>query len=175
MPLRNEEYLRDALDGLFFKDSLRFRLKTLPQENLRQQVPALPKETEENHLDRVCAWLSKKFIGYSISHVSGRFRSGSLKTRAEAAQTAISNTEKYLIDETTAVVRFIFPCTAEQDILGELCAEKSEAIQKEASRIRWFFHKLFVASILEVVSGEDEIWLLETGMFNRLHIFSAEN
>jgi hypothetical protein len=173
MPLRNEEFLRDALDGLFYKDSLRFRLKTLSQADLQKQIPGLSHEKEDPYLDRVCDWLSKKFIGYSISHVTGRFRAGDLKTRQEAAQASISNTRKYLIDETTAVVRFIFPCAPEQDLLGGLKGQ--EAVQLEASRLRWFFHQLFVGSILEVVSGEDEIWLLETGMINQLHIYSADD
>jgi len=177
MPLRNEEYLRDALDGLFYKDSLRFRLKALPEEELHEQAPVLAGENDENYLNRICDWLSHKFIGYSISHVSGRFRSGSLKTREEAIQDAASKTHKYLVDETTAVVRFIFPCT-DQNPLREMTsieANQREVIQKEAMRIRWFFHQLFVGSVLEIVSGEDEIWLLETGMSNQLHIYTAED
>jgi len=173
MPLRNEEFLRDALDGLFYRDSLRFRLKTLSQLDLQKQIPLLKNEQDEAFFDRVCEWLAKKFIGYSISHVAGRFRASNLMTRKDAAEASISNTHKYLVDETTAVVRFIFPCAPEQDLLGGLKGQ--EAVQLEASRIRWFFHQLFVASILEVVSGEDEIWLLETGMINQLHIFSAED
>src|SRR5690606_2000785 len=65
MPLRNEEFLRDALDGLFYKDSLRFRLKTLSQSELQKQIPLKQNEQEEAFLDRVCEWLAKKFIGYS--------------------------------------------------------------------------------------------------------------
>jgi len=36
--------------------------------------------------------------------------------------------------------------------------------------VRWSFDNLFVSSILEVVNAEDEIWLVESGMKNRLHI-----
>src|SRR5882724_7144597 len=52
MPLRNEEFLRDALDGLFYKDSLRFRLKTLAQAELQKQIPLLKDEKDDNYLDR---------------------------------------------------------------------------------------------------------------------------
>ncbi len=41
--------------------------------------------------------------------------------------------------------------------------------------IRWFFNELFVQSILEVVNGEDEIWLLESGIQNQLHIYKVED
>jgi hypothetical protein len=30
---------------------------------------------------------------------------------------------------------------------------------------------LFVRAITEVVNGEDEIWMVETGLKNRLHIW----
>lgn len=49
-----------------------------------------------------------------------------------------------------------------------------EGLLQEASLIRWLFDALFVQSILEVVNGEDEIWLLESGIQNRLYIYKAE-
>jgi hypothetical protein len=33
---------------------------------------------------------------------------------------------------------------------------------------------LFVQSIVQVVNGEDEIWMIEGGMRNRLHIWRVE-
>ena len=45
----------------------------------------------------------------------------------------------------------------------------------EAARIRWFFYILFVQSIVEIVNGEDEIWLLESGFKNKLHIWRVHN
>jgi len=94
-----------------------------------------------------------KFVGYSIGHVSGRFRNEDLATRDEAAK--IEKLRRYLTDETTAVTRFIFPCEGEDEV----------------ERVRWVFDHLFVNSIIQVVNGEDEIWMVESGIRNRLHIW----
>ena len=64
---------------------------------------------------------------------------------------------RYLIDETTAIVRFIFPCDEDEEA------------------VRWFFNTLFVESIIQVVNGEAEIWMVESGMQNRLHIWRVED
>jgi len=101
----------------------------------------------------------RKFGGYSILHVSGRFRAAQLMTQVEGKKA-----ERYLVDETTAVVRFIVPCREEG---GWTPAQVADLV-------RWSFDNLFVSSILEVVNAEDEIWLVESGMKNRLHIWRAE-
>lgn len=49
-----------------------------------------------------------------------------------------------------------------------------EGEPEDAATIRWFFRALFVQSILQVVNGEDEIWMVESGMRNRLHIWRVE-
>src|SRR5436189_5675552 len=40
MPLRNEDSLRAALDGLFYKDSIKFRLKTINDSDLKKRLLA---------------------------------------------------------------------------------------------------------------------------------------
>jgi len=176
MPLRNEELLRFALDGLFFKDSIKFRLLTMAEKELKQQFPKQSEETEDEYFERICSWLGDRFVGYSISPVSGRFRVGELKMRAEALSQEATSPDRYLADETTAAVRFIFPCKGKPPDQGTpLLGGYEEALRKEAASIRWFFNQLFVQGILEVVNGEDEIWLLESGMQNQLHIFKAKD
>ncbi len=64
---------------------------------------------------------------------------------------------RYLIDETTAITRFIFPCHD----------------QEEAETVRWFFFELFVKSVIEV-SGEAEVWMIESGLQTRLHIWNVK-
>jgi hypothetical protein len=46
---------------------------------------------------------------------SGRFRTLNLMTMTEAARVE-ENGDRYLIDETTAIVRFIFPCGQPQKL-----------------------------------------------------------
>jgi hypothetical protein len=175
MPLRNEESLRAALDGLFYKDSIKFRLKTINEVDLKKQFPPQMIEADEDYLERICAWIADRFVGYSINHVSGRFRVGELRTKVEVLAEEARSPDRYLLDETTASVRFIFPCkTQPQNSSTEITGGYKEALRQEASLIRWFFNELFVQSILEVVNGEDEIWLLESGIQNQLHIYKVE-
>lgn len=176
MPLRNEESLRVALDGLFFKDSITFRLHTIDEVDLKRQFPKQLIEIDEEYFERICAWLADRFVGYSISPVSGRFRVGELKSRAEVLAQEANTPDRYLADETTAAVRFIFPCKGKPPATGTpLSGGYEEALREEAASIRWFFNQLFVQSILEVVNGEDEIWLLESGMQNQLHIYKVKD
>lgn len=58
--------------------------------------------------------------------------------------------QRYLIDETTAVVRFIFPCK-----------------ENEAEVIQFMFEELFMSTMTEQISGEDEVWVVETGIRTR--------
>lgn len=186
MPLVNERYLRDSLDTLFYKDTILLRLKNLvKEEELKHYFPLENDEEEEEYYNRVCDWISKKFVGYSIMHVSGRFKTETLRTRSEAAELQKIGVS-YLIDETTAVVKFIFPVGQEKtkripnlldffesrDVEEE--AEVFNEIKFDAERIHWLFNVLFVYNIVELV-GEDEIWMVESGMRNHLHIWRAIN
>jgi len=183
MPLTNEGYLRTALDALFFKDSIMSRLKNAGVDKVKTHFKAEPDEAEDSYLERVCDWISKKFVGYSISHVNGRYRASDLKTMKEAAEAASTVSGRYLIDETTAIVRFIFPCgkPAQNQFhstaayFEKLAGDGEPETKDEAARIRWFFYILFVQSIVEIVNGEDEIWLLESGFKNKLHIWRVQN
>ena len=95
--------------------------------------------------------------GYSISQVNGRFRAGKMLTMQDAAGVQ-ERGGRYLIDETTAVTRFIFPCNDEA----------------HAKQVGWFFHHLFVESVIQV-AGEAEIWMTVSGVGNpRLHIWRAK-
>lgn len=151
MPLTNEAHLRVALDALFYRDTVEARLGTSPAAELQERFPRQNNESLEDYRARQCDWISEHFGGYSIYHVNGRFRAAALQRRNEVFQ----NTTRYLVDETTAVTRFIFPC-------GDAT---------EAGLMAFFFQHLFVSAIIEVVNGEDEIWMVESGFENQLHIW----
>ena len=55
--------------------------------------------------------------------------------------------ERYLIDETSAVTRFIFP-------YQEL---------SKLAKIKYLFQILFIRSIIQLVNGEEQIWMVESG------------
>lgn len=184
MPLTNEGSLRMALDALFYKDSINFRLKAVPQTNLLAVFPKVEAvEEEEAYFKRIFDWLSETFVGYSIGHVAGRFRASDLKTRKEVYEAAAaSNAQQYLVDETTAIVRFIIPCGGDiknhflsESKPAQLPLDQASKLEAEATMIRWFFNTLFVTSILELVNGEDQIWLLESGMHNQLHVWRVRD
>lgn len=182
MPLTNEGHLRRGLDALFYKDSVKGRLRPIGLGEVRKQVPGVAGEDDEAYLERVCQWVGEKFSGYSILHVSGRFKVPPLRSMEQALELEKAG-ERYLIDETTAVARFIFRCGAGSDAKNptpaagpkpwEAEAPDATALN-EAKQIRWFFWKLFVDSIVQSVDGQDEIWMVESGMQTRLHIFSRD-
>lgn len=119
LPLTHEGQLRKALDDLFYEESIRQRLAELGLSRLKQWVEASVDEPDDKYLNRVCHIVSDKFRGYSISHVSGRYLADRLTTRAQAAQ-MLANEQRYIIDETTAAVRFIVPLEAsKREIEGD--------------------------------------------------------
>jgi hypothetical protein len=85
MPLTHEGALRTTLDSLFYKDTLLTKLKALDGKALGELFPRESAEGDDDYSERVCKWVSKRFVGYSVSHVSGRFRAGDIETQQEAA------------------------------------------------------------------------------------------
>ena len=53
----------------------------------------------------------------------------------------------------------------------EINSNDASDYTNEADAVRWFFYLLFVQSIVQVVNGEDEIWMVESGMKSKLHIW----
>jgi hypothetical protein len=139
LPLRHETGLRKTLDDLFYKDTIHERLEVLGQTQIANTVAPLDGESSEGYRDRVTELVARCFTGYSISHVSGRFRAERLTTMNAAIG------RRYLIDETTAVVRFIVPLPDDLSL----------------PTVRGLFFDFFVDAVTEVAAGEDEIWLLE--------------
>ena len=158
MPLTNEGHLRTTLDALFYRDTIRARLHTLKKGDLATRFPRKNGEGEDEHLDRAAKWISEFFIGYSVSHVSGRFRAGEIASIAEVARIQEEG-GRYLVDETTAIAKFIFPC----------------ADAEQARTVDWFFEELFIQSIIQVVNGEAEIWMVEGGLRTQLHRWQVED
>lgn len=157
LPLTNETVLRNALDALFYRDTIQKKLLAIGLMPLKDQIEPRDGESDKTYLDRVIAWVGEQFGGYSISHVNGRFRSEKMQTMQDAAGIQ-ERGGRYLIDETTAVTRFIFPCEYEA----------------HAARVSWFFHQLFVESVIQV-AGEAEIWMIESGTGNPcLHIWRGK-
>jgi hypothetical protein len=123
--------------------------------------------------------------GYSISHASGRFRAGALLSRSEAGRVLVDD-GRYLVDETTAVVRFIVPLetgSAElkvgfeeaQASLFSVGVVDVDALEAELRTVRMLFFQLFVEAVVRTIEGEDEIWLVESGpKGRRLYTWSRQ-
>lgn len=155
MPLTNEEHLRMTLDSMFYKDRVLARLKSVGVPALSQKFPKPQGLSEPQYFTQVLDFIKGHFVGYSITHVDGRFRSDTLLTQDEAAALQ-KRGERYLIDETTAVTRFIFPYSTD----GELAS------------IKYLFQTLFIRSIIQLVNGEEQIWMVESGSAgSQLHIW----
>jgi hypothetical protein len=158
MPLAHEAALRSTLDSLFYRDAILPRLRrTGTTKLLRYFERSLLDTDDDKYFERVCKFVASKFGGYSVYHVDGRFRSADLSTVEEAAkQQKLGG--RYLVDETTAVTRFVFPCKAD-----------------EVEGVRFLFQELFINSITQAVDGEDEIWAVESGVNNIVHVWRPKD
>ena len=157
MPLTNETALRTTLDALFYKDNIEAKLRAIGIAELAQHLPRVKNEADEAYFKKAAAWVADHFGGYSIHHVDGRFRAWKLATHDEAMEREKQG-YRYLVDETTAITRFIFPC----------------AKKKEAELVRFFFEALFTRNIIQLINAEDEIWMLESGDEHRVHIWRVD-
>lgn len=155
MPLTNEEHLRMTLDSLFYRDRVKARLKTVGVAALAQSFQRADGLSDDEYLEQVLDFMKQWFAGYSINHVDGRYRSDTLLTQA-AASAMEKKGQRYLIDETTAITRFIFPY-------------RSDA---ELKAVKYLFQILFIRSIIQLVNGEEQIWMVESGSAgSQLHIW----
>lgn len=155
MPLTNEEHLRMTLDSMFYKDRVLARLRTVGAAQLAIRYPRAADLPEAQYFDQILNFIRDHFVGYSITHVDGRFRSDALLTQDQAAAMQKGG-ERYLIDETTAVTRFIFPYRNDQEL----------------AQIKYLFQVLFIRSIIQLVNGEEQIWMVESGSAgSQLHIW----
>lgn len=171
LPLTKEDKLRKSLDDLFFTDTLRRRLNEIGIDQLELMLPRSKGLSDEQFVQEAVHWAEKISGGYSISHASGRFRGSQLLTRKEAGDMLAAD-RRYLIDETTAVVRFIVPldsgsCDLDEDlaetvtILERREPSDPDALAQEVRVARLLFFHLFVEAVARTVEGEDEIWLIE--------------
>ncbi len=179
LPLTLEPVLRQALDDLFYKDTVRNRLDLIGIDEVAKIFDRKDTESDDNLLNRVCEFVGRKFVGYSISHVNGRFRADELLTKDEAAKNE-DDGESYTFDETTAVARFIIPHDATKSSSVEVVENsqpkllpKELNIKDEIMRTEWLFINLFVDAILQATTDQDEIWLLESGKHQRLYKYRA--
>ena len=167
MPLSREDRLREALDNLFYRDTIEQRIHEIGIEKIQHGLK-LPANTEATAIRKIVFdFIQSTIGGYSIYLVNGRYRADLLASRAEVLQRPIGS-GSYIVDETTAIVRFILPVETEaaQFVHGKLLepAAPSQHAKDRAEQIRWLFLNFFAEALIRVVPKEDEIWLLESGM-----------
>ncbi len=178
LPLTRESQLRATLDELFYSDTVAQRLGEIGVTKLSEVVTKSPEETAEAFYARVVELTTDRFGGYSVSHVSGRYKAAQLMTRAAALE-HVTGGGRYLIDETTAAVRFIIPCQTGTFTFSDtleasfnwlnLLDAPGDTLEEEVQLVRKLFFLLFVESVVRTVKGEDEIWLVESGIHHRLY------
>jgi hypothetical protein len=171
MPLAREDRLREALDNLFFLDTVRQRFLAIGAEPIRKELHLEEDVSDQEVLDLGIEYVEDVISGYSMYLVNGRFRTSNLATRSEAAERPLS-AGPYLSDETTAVVRFILPVEIEPESVqlslfptAKMAAQASE----RAEQIRWLFLNIFAEAVTRVVRKEDETWLVKSGMRSALY------
>ena len=180
LPLTNERKLRAALDELFYREPLERRAKEIGREALSKIVAPQAGESDRAYFSRVAEHVASLLGGYSIGHVNGRFRVGGLLTYGEAAD-VLSKRGRYLVDETTAVVRFILTIPESFVIHGPVFdvsadADHSRDFSSYIGTARRLFIAFFVESVIIGIHGEDEIWFLESGpRGERLYILERDD
>ena len=172
MPLTREDKLRHALDELFYRDTLERRLLELGLDTMAQSIPREAGESDATYASRVIDFIADRIGGFSVSHVSGRYRARRIATR-EASIADGSVVEPYLQDETSAVVRFIVPCLSSKVvhgadfIWGAVEPAMTDDVMREVRQIRAVFLELFVESLVPTIRGERRIWVLEHSPFGQ--------
>lgn len=162
MPLTRESLLRPALDNLFYTDSLKRQILLVGLERFEETIPRRGRERDGHYCGRVAGKVADYIRGYSITHINGGFRADVLQTRDEAVG------KRYIVDETTALVRFVVPLQADAQSHGEhfdpaaLAGEPAGGHPREVALVRTLFFNIFAEVVVHAVQGEDEIWLLET-------------
>ncbi len=182
LPLTRERELTRALDALFYRDTVRRLIREATLDSFQLGFPEVAEMTEDEGLALIVNFVADHFGGYSISHVSGRFRGGDLASRAEAG-TLLTQGKRYLVDETTAIVRFIVPLRkssnpyeSDNEFLTAVLRETqghhfTKPMREELARVRLTFFQLFAEAVVKTVKGEDEVWLLESGPEDRLYVW----
>ncbi len=186
LPLTKERELKRALDALFYRDMIERMVLEVGLDAFAPRFPRVSGTTDREHTTSIVDFVSEHFGGYSISHVDGRFRAERLVDRAEAGR-LLANGTSYLVDETTAVVRFIVPLgsagathTDRREFLAAVVAAEEpafmrrESVDEEVAQVRLSFFLIFAEAVVRTVMGEDQIWLAETGPSTRLYIWEKK-
>ena len=193
LPLNHESRLKSVLDSLFYEDLVKEQLRRIPIRRLANALQISQwngKGTPERIVSKALQMIKDHFGGYSIGQVDGRYRPDRLMTISGAADSFERTRQGYLFDETTGMVRFIFKCgeptTRSMTKLDDIFDPPSHHRKSKgknpkgpdpmrvANAIRFLFWRLFVRNIVEAVSGEDQIWLLESGIWNRLYVWKKD-
>ena len=167
MPLSREDRLREALDNLFYRDTIEQRIQEIGFAQIRSGLDLPEDYTDEKIQQLVFDFMEKTIGGHSIYLVNGRYRADQLASRAEVVNRPFAY-GSYIVDETTAIVRFILPVVTDAGKFehGNILEPATDSLHanKRAELIRWLFLNFFAEALIRVVQNEDEIWLLESGM-----------
>lgn len=167
MPLSREDRLREALDNLFYKDTIEQRIQEIGFSRIRDGLILPSDYSEEKIRQLVFDFMESTIGGYSVYLVNGRYRADELASREEVINRSPAY-GPYIVDETTAIVRFILPVETDAGKFeyGKILEPVPIATdtKKRADQLRWLFLNFFAEALIRVVQKEDEIWLLESGM-----------
>ena len=149
MPLAREDRLREALDNLFYTDTIEQRIREIGLSEIRSKLD-LKQGLPASEVKSVVLDLVEDTIGgYSIQIVNGRFRAGQLQTRGDVADRAFSE-GPYLVDEMTAIVRFILPLESGDGRPAQASLfepAKPGTVAERADQVRWLFLNFFAEAV----------------------------
>ncbi len=128
-------------------------------------------EPDDELVARAVRKIGELIGGYSITHVSGRFRIHEELLARKYVGELLADDRPYLVDETTALVRFIIPCQSSRVVQGDAfkfeeaedgVADMPAEVATELRLVRRLFFPIFVEAVARTVRGEEVIWLIES-------------
>lgn len=167
MPLAREDRLREALDNLFYRDTIEQRIREIGISKIHTGLKLSSDFSEADLRQLIFDFINSTMGGYSIYMVTGRYRADALASRKDVFSRPFAY-GPYIVDETTAIVRFILPLDTDAGKFehGTILEPASMAIgtERRAELMSWLFLNFFAEALIRVVRNEDQIWLLESGM-----------
>lgn len=171
LPLTREGELKRALDDLFFEDTLEDLIHEVGLPYFSKLLDRGSGEPDDELVARAVRKIGELIGGYSITHVSGRFRIHEELLARKYVGELLAEDRPYLVDETTALVRFIIPCQSSRVVQGEAfefeeaedeVADMPAEVASELRLVRHLFFPIFVEAVARTVRGEEVIWLIES-------------
>jgi len=181
LALTGEVRLKESLDELLFADGLENRIREIGLDAMERLCPRSPGVSDDAYVAYLVDQASV-FRGYTINRERVCLRTAAPMSRAQAGA-RYADGGRYLVDGAITIVKFTVPCATGSDSFEDTCEPHedihaacpfdADELDEEVRRIRGLFFLLFVEAIVRTAESGDDIWLIESGVANRIYHWST--